>query len=131
MLRGPVAPGVQFQFILSQRNDLAASRSNSYSPYKHGMRISYYAGFPVKYLVRPFPKALLPDDSGRYKLLLNHNGYVAGQGRGHTAYEFVTWQWDSGHEQVSAGHYMGDHYQTAKQDFAVRCGLVDHHRLCD
>ena len=39
-------------------------------------------------------------------------------------YQFVTWTWDYGRRGVSHGHYYEGDFQSAKQDFAVRSGLI-------
>lgn len=37
---------------------------------------------------------------------------------------FVTWNWDRDRSGVGNGHYFMENYEGAKQDFAVRAGLV-------
>ena len=66
--------------------------------------------------------------SEEFKLLANFNGSVlAGQ---ETKYgvQMVTWDWTYNKTGVTHGHYYGpggaDSYTAAKQDFAVRSGLV-------
>ena len=66
--------------------------------------------------------------SEEFKLLANFNGSVlAGQ---ETKYgvQMVTWDWTYNKTGVTQGHYYGpggvDSYTAAKQDFAVRSGLV-------
>ena len=44
-------------------------------------------------------------------------------------YQFVTWIWDYDHTGVSHGHYYEDDFQSAKQDFAVRSGLISKAQL--
>ena len=44
-------------------------------------------------------------------------------------YQFVTWIWDHDRTGVSHGHYYEEDFQGAKQDFAVRAGLVESQRL--
>ena len=44
-------------------------------------------------------------------------------------YQFVTWIWDYGRVGVSHGHYYQGDYQGAKQDFAVRSGLISNAQL--
>ena len=39
-------------------------------------------------------------------------------------YQFVTWIWDHDRTGVSHGHYYEEDFQGAKQDFAVRSGLI-------
>ena len=66
--------------------------------------------------------------SEEFKLLADFNGTVlAGQ---ETKYgvQMVTWDWSYNKTGVTQGHYYGpggaDSYTAAKQDFAVRSGLV-------
>lgn len=42
---------------------------------------------------------------------------------------FTTWQYDYDREGVHWGHYYETNYAGAKQDFAVRAGLVDERRI--
>ena len=39
-------------------------------------------------------------------------------------YQFVTWVWDFDRRGVSHGHYYEGNYHAAKEDFAVRSGLI-------
>lgn len=45
-------------------------------------------------------------------------------------FQFVTWQYDYNRTGFEQGHYTTD-YDDAKEDFALRCGLVDKHKLFD
>ena len=38
--------------------------------------------------------------------------------------QFTTWQWTYDHDGLTLGHYFGSDYAAAKQDFALRSGLV-------
>lgn len=76
----------------------------------------------------PFLKATGLDE--QYRLLADFNGVVlAGRSGATSGVQFVTWDWDYDRKGVHQGHYAGNDYNAAKQDFAVRCGLVDKHRL--
>lgn len=44
-------------------------------------------------------------------------------------YQFVTWTWDYGRRGVSYGHYYEGDFQSAKQDFAIRSGLISKAQL--
>ena len=46
-----------------------------------------------------------------------------------TGAKFVTWEWDFDRQGDHAGHYFMENYEAAKQDFAVRAGLVESQRL--
>ena len=61
---------------------------------------------------------------GDYRVLADFNdtvlaGHPTGQGT-----EFVTWEWDYSHTGMWQGHYYGNNYAGAKQDFALRSGLI-------
>ena len=69
--------------------------------------------------------------SEKFHLLADFGGAVlAGRelenGRG---YQFVTWIWDYNRTGVSHGHYYEEDFQGAKQDFAVRSGLISKAQL--
>lgn len=66
-----------------------------------------------------------------FRLLADCGGAVlAGrereQGQG---YQFVTWVWDFDRLGVSHGHYYEGNFQGAKEDFAVRAGLISRAQL--
>lgn len=66
-----------------------------------------------------------------YRLLAEFNGVVlAGREteKGY-GYKFVIWARDGDGRGVHQGDYFMDDYESAKQDFAVRAGLVEEHRL--
>lgn len=48
------------------------------------------------------------------------------QGQG---YQFVTWVWDYHRTGVSHGHYYEGDFQKAKEDFAIRSGLISKAQL--
>ena len=67
----------------------------------------------------------------KFHLLADFGGAVlAGRelenGRG---YQFVTWIWDYNRTGVSCGHYYDEDFCGAKQDFAVRSGLISKTQL--
>ena len=66
-----------------------------------------------------------------FRLLADFGGAVlAGQERENgQGYQFVTWIWDYDRTGVSHGHYYEDEFQSAKQDFAVRSGLISRAQL--
>ncbi|MFB0921060.1 MAG: hypothetical protein QMB62_09280 [Oscillospiraceae bacterium] len=59
-----------------------------------------------------------------YKLLADFNGYVLGGTESNRGVQFTTWQWTYDHDSLTLGHYFGSDYAAAKQDFALRSGLV-------
>ena len=66
-----------------------------------------------------------------FQLLADFGGAVlAGRERsGGAGYQFVTWTWDYDRTGVSHGHYYEGNFQSAKQDFAVRSGLISRAQL--
>ncbi len=61
---------------------------------------------------------------GGYRLLADFNGTVLAGHPTSRGVEFVTWEWDYQHTGMWQGHYYGGNYVGAKQDFAVRSGLI-------
>ena len=61
-----------------------------------------------------------------FHLLADFGGAVlAGRERENgLGYQFVTWVWAYERQGVCHGHYYEDDFQSAKQDFAVRSGLI-------
>ncbi len=64
-----------------------------------------------------------------YMQLADFNGVVLAGHPTRFGVQFVTWDWDYGRTGVSQGHYMSNYYEAAKNDFAVRSGLIDRQRL--
>ena len=69
--------------------------------------------------------------SEKFHLLADFGGAVlAGRELGNGwGYQFVTWIWDHDRTGVSHGHYYEENFQGAKQDFAVRSGLISKAQL--
>ena len=69
--------------------------------------------------------------SEKVHLLADFGGAVlAGRELGNGwGYQFVTWIWDHDRTGVSHGHYYEEDFQGAKQDFAVRSGLISKAQL--
>ncbi len=61
---------------------------------------------------------------GDYRLLADFGGAVLAGHPASYGTEFVTWEWDYEHTGMWQGHYYGNNYAGAKQDFAVRSGLI-------
>ena len=70
----------------------------------------------------PALKAVGLDDT--YKVLADFGDAVLAGRSCKTGAKFVTWEWDFDRQGVHAGHYFMENYEAAKQDFAVRAGLV-------
>ena len=66
-----------------------------------------------------------------FHLLADFGGAVlAGRERENgLGYQFVTWVWAYERQGVCHGHYYEDDFQSAKQDFAVRSGLISKAQL--
>ena len=75
------------------------------------------------------PKLEVPGLSNQYKLLADFNGTVLAGMESRYGMQFVTWDWDFDRKGLSHGHYYGNNYIGAKQDFATRSGLMDRQRL--
>ena len=64
-----------------------------------------------------------------YRRLAAYNGYIlAARLKSDSSLEFVTWQQTHGNTGVGNGHYFDD-YEKSKEDFAVRCGLVNRYKM--
>ena len=61
---------------------------------------------------------------GDYRLLADFNGAVLAGHPTTQGVQFVTWEWDYEHTGMWQGHYYGNNYPGAKQDFAIRAGLI-------
>ena len=75
----------------------------------------------------PALKAVGLDDT--YKVLADFGDAVLAGRLCKMGAKFVTWEWDFDRQGVHAGHYFMENYEAAKQDFAVRAGLVESQRL--
>ena len=64
-----------------------------------------------------------------FKVLADFGDAVLAGQLGKKGARFVTWEWDFDRQGVHAGHYFMENYEAAKQDFAVRAGLVESQRL--
>ena len=65
----------------------------------------------------------------RYKLLADFNGTVLAGMNGRYGVQFATWDWDLDGSGLHWGHYHGNSYEAAKEDFATRSGMVGRERL--
>ena len=64
-----------------------------------------------------------------YKVLADFNGTVLAGTHSKYGVQFVTWDWDYDRKGVCFGHYFNGNYDSAKQDFATRSGLIPEQRL--
>ena len=86
----------------------------------------------VKEYMRIFERAPALKAAGLdedYKVLADFGDAVLAGRSCKTGAKFVTWEWDFDRQGVHAGHYFMENYEAAKQDFAVRAGLVNEQRL--
>ena len=65
----------------------------------------------------------------RYKVLADFNDTVLACSSTKFGVQFVTWDWDHDRKGVSHGHYFMENYLGAKQDFAIRSGLITEQQL--
>ena len=71
------------------------------------------------------------DNLSKYHKLCEFGNYIiAAKIMSNCSMEFVTWQQDAERTRVDIGHYFTD-YEHAKQDFAVRTGLIDRYKMFD
>ena len=66
---------------------------------------------------------------GDYRILADFNGTVLAGTHSKHGVQFVTWDWDYGRTGVAHGHYFMENYDGAKQDFAIRSGLIHKEQL--
>ena len=66
---------------------------------------------------------------GDYRILADFGGTVLAGTPSKHGVQFVTWDWAYGHTGVCHGHYFMENYAGAKQDFAIRSGLIQKERL--
>ncbi len=69
------------------------------------------------------------DLSEDYKILAEFDDTVLAGRMSKNGARFVTWEYDFDRRGVHTGHYFMQDYESAKQDFAVRAGLVNRQRL--
>jgi len=59
-----------------------------------------------------------------HRILADFGGTVLAGAPSKYGVQFVTWDWDYDCTGVSHGHYFMENYDGAKQDFAIRSGLI-------
>ncbi len=79
-------------------------------------------------LLEQSPPLVAQGLSDGYRLMSYFNGTVLAGKQSEFGAKFVTWDWTFDRAGVCQGHYY-ENYTAAKNDFAVRSGLVDGHRL--
>ena len=66
---------------------------------------------------------------GDYRILADFNGTVLAGMHSKHGVQFVTWDWDYDRTGLSHGHYFMENYNGAKQNFAIRSGLIHKEQL--
>lgn len=89
--------------------------------------VSSVAQYMAQMELAPFLNAVGLED--KYKVLADFNGVVLAGCQTEHGVQFVTWDWSHDREGVCYGHYYTGlyapgNYDAAKQDFAVRSGLI-------
>lgn len=69
--------------------------------------------------------------SGDYRLLADFNGTVLAAHPTRLGIHFVTWDWTFDRTGLNQGHYFQEDYSGAKQDFAIRSGLIPEQKIFD
>ena len=121
--------------FVSPANDVfllpAGSKNEEASELYH--RVAQTADEVYTYVeaVQTAPTLHISGLSEKFHLLADFGGAVlAGRELGNGwGYQFVTWIWDHDRTGVSHGHYYEEDFQGAKQDFAVRSGLISKAQL--
>ena len=66
-----------------------------------------------------------------YRVLADFNGVVLAGKETLLGAQFATWAWGYDRKGLNNGHYYREDYQGAKEDFALRAGLVTRERVFD
>lgn len=74
----------------------------------------------------PLQAQSLTDD---YRLLADFNGAVLAAHSTRLGVQFVTWDWSFDHTGLNQGNYFQENYVGAKQDFAIRAGLISKQQI--
>ena len=74
----------------------------------------------------PLQAQSLTDD---YRLLADFNGAVLAAHPTRLGVQFVTWDWSFDHTGLNQGNYFQENYVGAKQDFAIRAGLISKQQI--
>lgn len=74
----------------------------------------------------PLQAQSLTDD---YRLLADFNGAVLAAHPTRFGVQFVTWDWSFDHTGLNQGNYFQENYVGAKQDFAIRAGLISKQQI--
>lgn len=94
-------------------------------------QVAETAGMVMEYmrLMEAAPPLKVNGLEDGYRVLADFNGTVLAGKETLLGARFVTWARDYDGKGVNNGHYYMEDYQGAKEDFALRAGLVDRERL--
>ena len=94
-------------------------------------RVEDIAAKTLEYMtaMEPAPQLKASGLDGDYRILADFGGTVLAGTPSKHGVQFVTWNWDYGHTGVSHGHYFMENYDGAKQDFAIRAGLISKQQI--
>ena len=67
--------------------------------------------------------------TGDYRLLADFNGAVLAAHPPRLGVQFVTWDWSFDRTGLNQGNYFQENYAGAKQDFAIRAGLISKQQI--
>ena len=67
--------------------------------------------------------------TGDYRLLADFNGAVLAAHPTRLGVQFVTWDWSFDRTGLNQGNYFQENYIVAKQDFAIRAGLISKQQI--
>lgn len=67
--------------------------------------------------------------TGDYRLLADFNGAVPAAHPTRLGVQFVTWDWSFDRTGLNQGNYFQENYAGAKQDFAIRAGLISKQQI--
>ena len=67
--------------------------------------------------------------TGDYRLLADFNGAVLAAHPTRLGVQFVTWDWSFDRTGLNQGNYFQENYVGAKQDFAIRAGLISKQQI--
>ena len=67
--------------------------------------------------------------TGDYRLLADFNGVVLAAHPTRLGVQFVTWDWSFDRTGLNQGNYFQENYAGAKQDFAIRAGLISKQQI--
>ena len=80
-------------------------------------------------LMRSAPTLKADGLNNPYKKLVDFNGYALGGMESKYGVQFTTWQWTYEKTGLTLGHYFNNNFKDAKQDFAIRSGLINKLRI--